>query len=87
MRIWHTVAAPDNAGKLRTRYGTPEPNPTEQVWQQSCDRSLANRCYDSHEQIVDVCRDAWNAFTQIPGAIRSLYTRTWDIPGVADGKL
>ena len=30
------------------------------------DRYLANRCYDGYEQIVDVCCNAWNAFTQIP---------------------
>jgi hypothetical protein len=51
--------------------------PTEKVWQQLRDRSLANRCYYSYEQIVDVCCDAWNAFTQIPGVIRSLCTRAW----------
>jgi hypothetical protein len=36
------------------------------------DRSLANRCYDHDEQIVDACCDAWNKFTHIPGAIRSV---------------
>ncbi|WP_162256906.1 transposase [Noviherbaspirillum sp. Root189] len=67
--------------------GSPELNPTEQVWQQLRDRSLANRCYDSYEQIVDACCDAWNAFTEIPGAIRSLCTRTWANLGVTDGML
>ncbi len=27
-------------------------DPSEQVWQQLDDRSLANRCYDSYEHIV-----------------------------------
>jgi transposase len=52
-------------------------NPTEQVWQQLRDRSLANRCYDSYEQIVEACCDAWNKFTQIPDTIRSLCSRGW----------
>jgi hypothetical protein len=30
----------------------------------------------SHEEIVDAWRAAWNAFTQIAGAIRSLCTRS-----------
>ena len=57
--------------------GSPELNPAEQAWQQLRDRSLANRCYDSYEDIVDACCEAWNAFTHIPGTIRSLCTRSW----------
>ena len=38
-------------------------------------RQEANRCYDGYKQIVD----AWNAFTQIPGAIRSLCSRSWAV--------
>jgi hypothetical protein len=57
--------------------GSPELNPAEQVWQQLRDRSLANRCYDSYEQIVEACCSAWNKFTQVPGVIRSLCSRSW----------
>ena len=57
--------------------GSPELNPAEQVWQQLRDRSLANRCYDSYEDCIDACCDAWNEFTQIPGAIRSLCSHGW----------
>jgi transposase len=52
--------------------GSPELNPTKQVWEQLRHRGLANRRYDSYELIVGVSCDAWNAFTQIPGAIHSL---------------
>ena len=57
--------------------GSPELNPAEQVWQQLRDRSMANPCYDSYEQIINACCDALNKFTQIPGAIRSLCSRSW----------
>jgi transposase len=57
--------------------GSPELNPAEQVWQQLRERSLANRCYASYEDIVYACCEAWNNFTQIPGTIRSLCTRSW----------
>jgi transposase len=87
---WHTTTKLPrlhNVTLLPLPSGSPELNPTEQVWQQLRDRSLANRCYESYEQIVDACCDAWNAFTRIPGAIRSLCTRTWANLGVYDGVL
>jgi transposase len=77
---WHTtLKLPQlpNLSLLRLPAGSPELNPAEQVWQQLRDRSLANRCYESYEQIIDACCDAWNKFTQIPGAIRSLCSRNW----------
>jgi transposase len=79
---WHTTPKlPQfpNVSLLLLPAGSPELNPAEQVWQQLRDRHLANRCYDGYEQIVDACCDAWNAFTQIPGAIRSLCSRSWAI--------
>jgi len=79
---WHTTTKQPrlpNLTLLPLPAGAPELNPTEQVWQQLRDRSLANRCYNSYEQIVDACCDAWNAFTQIPDAIRSLCSRTRSI--------
>jgi transposase len=77
---WHTtLKLPQlpNLSLLMLPAGSPELNPAEQVWQQLRDRSLANRCYDNYEQIVDACCDAWNKFTHIPGAIRSLCARSW----------
>ena len=79
---WHTTPKlPQfpNVSLLPLPAGSPELNPAEQVWQQLRDRHLANRCYDGYEQIVDACCDAWNAFTQIPGAIRSLCSRSWAV--------
>jgi transposase len=77
---WHTTQKlPQfpNLSLLSLPAGSPELNPTEQVWQQLRDRSLANRCYDSYEHIVEACCVAWNQFTQVPNAIRSLCRRTW----------
>jgi transposase len=77
---WHTTEKLPrfpNVSLLLLPSGSPELNPAEQVWQQLRDRSLANRCYDSYEEIVGTCCAAWNAFTHIPGAIRSLCTRSW----------
>ena len=77
---WHTTPKLPhlaNITLLPLPAGSPELNPAEQVWQQLRDRSLANRCYDSYEHIVDACCEAWNKFTQITNAIRSLCTRNW----------
>jgi transposase len=77
---WHTTPKlPQfpNVSLLSLPAASPELNPAEQVWQQLRDRDLANRCYDSYEHIVDACCEAWNKFTQIPGAIRSLCKRNW----------
>ncbi len=77
---WHTTSKLPrfaNISLLPLPAGSPELNPAEQVWQQLRDRSLANRCFDGYEHIVDACCDAWNAFTDIPGAIRSLCSRSW----------
>lgn len=77
---WHTTPKlPQwhNLSLLPLPTGSPELNSAEQVWQQLRDRHLANRCYEDYEQIVDACCQAWNAFTSIPGAIRSLCSRGW----------
>ena len=77
---WHTtpnLPRLPNVSLLSLPAGSPELNPAEQVCQQLRDRSLANRCYDSNEHIVDACCEAWNEFTQIPTASRSLCTRNW----------
>ena len=77
---WHTtpkLPQLPNVSLLSLPAGSPELNPAEQVWQQLRDRSLANRCYDSYDDIIDACCEAWNKFTQIPNAIRSLCTRNW----------
>jgi transposase len=49
------VAAADDLSLLPLPTGSPELNSAEQVWQQLRDRNLANRCFDSYDQIVDAC--------------------------------
>lgn len=63
---WHTtfkLSQLVNLSLLTPPAGSRELNPAEQVWQQLRDRSLANRCYDNYEQIVDAYCDAWNQLT------------------------
>ena len=62
---WHTtLKLPQlaNITLLLLPAGSPALNLAEQVWQQMPERSLANRRYDSYDDIVDACCDGWNKF-------------------------
>lgn len=77
---WHTTGklqVPENISLLPLPSASPELNPTEQVWQVLRDRYLGNRCFDSYEQILKCCCEAWNKFTSVVGAIRQLCSRDW----------
>lgn len=77
---WHGPAAAeglDNLTLLKLPPASPELNPVEQLWQQLRQRSLANRCFENYEAIVQACCEAWNAFTELSGSLRRLCTRQW----------
>jgi hypothetical protein len=77
---WHTsskVDIFDNLLLLHLPTGSPELNPTEQVWQQLRNLYLANRVYKSKEEIMDVCVSAWNDYTNQHNRIRQLCSRKW----------
>ena len=76
---WHTtkkLKLPSNILLLPLLPASPELNPTEQVWQALRDRYLANRCFDSYEQILDCCCDVWNAFTLKKSNVSKLCTKS-----------
>jgi len=77
---WHTkkhLSLPDNISILFLPPRAPELNPQEMVWQYLKDKYLANRTFQSLEDIVDACCKAWNAFANAEGIIGSLTTRSW----------
>jgi transposase len=77
---WHTtkkLRLPSNISLLPLPPASPELNPTEQVWQVLRDRYLGNRYFDSYDQILDACCDAWNALTSVDEAVRRLCSREW----------
>ena len=60
---WHTSAkldVPANITILTLPPRAPELNPVENVWQFMRDNWLSNRVFNSHDDIVDHCCDAWN---------------------------
>lgn len=73
----HALKIPQNIRFLFLPPYSPELNPVEQIWQYLKDKFLANRVFDSLEDIVDACCEAWNAFANNPALITSLTTRDW----------
>ncbi|WIJ25802.1 transposase [Devosia sp. RR2S18] len=55
----------------------PELNPVENVWQFIRDNWLSNRVFNSYEDILDHCCDAWNKLTDQPWKIMSIGMRDW----------
>ncbi|MGQ0663659.1 MAG: IS630 family transposase [Pseudomonadota bacterium] len=77
---WHTTAKldiPANITIVSLPARSPELNPVENVWQFMRDNWLSNRVFDSFDDIVDHCCDAWNKLVDQPWRIMSLGLRDW----------
>jgi len=77
---WHTskkLKSFQNITIMALPSASPELNPCEQVWKKLREDSLSNRRFDSEEDLIQACCDAWNSFIDIPETVRSLCTRTW----------
>jgi transposase len=77
---WHTSKKLKNFPNITIMAlpaASPELNPCEQIWKKLREDSLSNRCFDSEEELVQACCDAWNQFIDEPEAVRSLCTRKW----------
>ena len=77
---WHDskdLVMPENITPVILPPYSPELNPAENMWEYLRKNSLANRIYDTYEDIVDACYDAWNALMAAPDTIATLTRRTW----------
>ncbi len=77
---WHDskdLVMPENITPVILPPYSPELNPAENMWEHLRKNSLANRIYDTYEDIVDACCDAWNALMAAPDTIATLTRRTW----------
>ena len=77
---WHKsprLDIPDNIVLLRLPPYAPELNPTENLWAYIRANWLSHRVFDSYEDIVDACCDAWNAMMALPDVIRSIGNREY----------
>ena len=55
----------------------PELNPVENLWQFMRDNYLSNRIFQSYDDIVDHCCEAWNKVADQPWRIMSIGLRDW----------
>jgi len=77
---WHMTArliVPKNITIVPLPAKCPELNPVENVWQFMRDNWLSNRIFQSDEDIVDHCCDAWNKLVDQPQRIKSIGSRQW----------
>ena len=80
---WHTsprLRVPDNVVLLPLPPYAPELNPVENVWAFMRANSLSHRVWETYDDIVEACRDAWNKLMQMPGRIASIAQRGWAKP-------
>jgi len=55
---------------------SPELNPVENLWEYLRKNKLANRLYETYEDIVEACCEAWNSRTAAPDLITSITQRS-----------
>ncbi len=77
---WHDsqdLAMPENITPIILPPYSPELNSAENLWEYLRKNKLANRLYETYDDIVDACCHAWNTLMAMPDRIASLATRTW----------
>jgi hypothetical protein len=77
---WHisnALSVPRNLTLLPLPPRSPELNPVENVWQYIRDNWLSNRVFQSYDDIVAFCCDAWNRLIERPWKIMSIGIRDW----------
>jgi len=77
---WHMsarLAIPDNITLMSLPPRSPELNPVENIWQFMRDNWLSNRIFQSYDDIVALCCEAWNKLIERPWKIISVGMRQW----------
>jgi hypothetical protein len=77
---WHDSAGlvmPENITPIILPPYSPELNPVENVWEYLRKNKLSNRLYETYEDIVEACCDAWNTLMATPSRIASIAKRAW----------
>ena len=77
---WHLsreLVVPSNITLMPLPPKCPELNPVENIWQFMRDNWLSNRVFQSYDNLVDHCCDAWNRVIDQPWKIMSIGMRDW----------
>jgi transposase len=73
----HALVVPDNITLMPLPAYAPELNPVENIWRRMRDNWLSNRVFQSYDDILDHCCDAWNRLVAQPWKIISIGKRDW----------
>lgn len=77
---WHgggDLLVPDNISLLTLPAYAPELNPVENVWEYLRKNKLALTLFDTYDDIVETCCEAWNFFANNPATVVSTTSRSW----------
>jgi hypothetical protein len=78
---WHQTGGdlqvPDNIRLLPLPPYAPELNPMENVWDYLRSNKLCRLVWNSFEDIIDACKQAWDFLINEPERIRSIGYRQW----------
>lgn len=77
---WHgseELKIPDNITAITLPPYSPELNPSENICEYFRKNHLSNRLYETYDDIVDACCNAWNALMAEPERIATLTQRCW----------
>lgn len=78
---WHAKGSglklPDNIVLLPLPPYSPELNSMENVWEYLRANRLSAGVWDSYDEIIRACAEAWRWFMADPDRIRSIGTRHW----------
>lgn len=80
---WHrqggSLKVPKNLTLLPLPRYAPELNPVENIWDYLRSNELSHTVWNSYDDIIDACCNAWNWLTNQPGRIASIATRNWAV--------
>ena len=77
---WHLtpkLKIPDNISIIPIPSKSPELNPQKNIWQYMHHNWLSNLVFETYDEIVDHCCDAWNKLVAQPDRITSIGRRDW----------
>jgi hypothetical protein len=78
---WHKeggeLIVPENLSLLKLPPYSPELNAQENIWQYLRQNFLAGRIFDTYDDIVNACCNAWIALIDEAGRITSIASRDW----------
>jgi len=77
---WHRspkLVVPENIVLLKLPPYAPELNPAENIWEYLRGNALSHQVWETYDDIVDACCNAWNALMRAPDSVRSIATRHW----------